>query len=81
MKKYIIINVAENGTFVDDEYQYEIYFLTDEQSEGLIKFNNSIIDANDQTEALRKFKEIPQYDSIYILSSKKYYEASFKTVL
>ena len=81
MFNYILIESGLSGTFFKQEESnnryFEIYKLSDEQSEGLIEILNSnkailLVTANSQMDALRKFIEI--YGNIFKAAGLPYYE-------
>lgn len=81
MYRYILIETALKGTFFQNEENsnryFEIYRLSEEQSNGLIELlysdkANIIVQANNQLEALKKFIEI--YGNIFKIAGESYYE-------
>ena len=83
MQQYILIEVAENGTFFKSEdlstRYFEIYKLGEKQVPEINDLSSTdkstiIVHANNQLEALKKFIEI--HGNIYKMNNKQYYERS-----
>jgi hypothetical protein len=83
MTYYILIETANDGTFFHDEgyvdttirRYFEIYRLSEEQQNNIISLldeGNCIVQANNQSEALRKLSA--QRGIIYKFADKDYYE-------
>lgn len=81
MKKYILVAVNNNSTFIDTEsgQNYEIYYFTQQQENGLIDntLPDIVLEADNQMEALRLFKNINKFKNLYRLNTKSYYEKPF----